>query len=70
MLFSVYTANFASFGETYGSLGTVIVVMLWLMITATVIIMGAEINAVIESHAMGEVAEDAPTPSDSHDAAP
>lgn len=47
-LFSVYTSNFASFGETYGSLGSIIVVMLWLMISATVIIVGAEINAETE----------------------
>lgn len=47
-LFSFYTSNFASFGETYGSLGSIIVVMLWLMISATVVIIGAEINAEAE----------------------
>lgn len=48
LLFSFYTSNFASFGETYGSLGSIIVVMLWLMISATVVILGAEINAEAE----------------------
>lgn len=51
LLFAVYTANFASFGETYGSLGSVIVVMLWLMITSTVIILGAELNSEAERQA-------------------
>jgi membrane protein len=47
-LFSIYTANFASYNETYGSLGTVVVVMLWLLLTAYAIIAGAELNAELE----------------------
>lgn len=46
--FSFYTANFGSYDETYGSLGAIIVVMLWLMISATVVIIGAELNAEAE----------------------
>lgn len=46
--FSVYTANFGSYGETYGSLGAVVVLMLWLMISCAVVILGAEINAEAE----------------------
>jgi membrane protein len=47
-LFSIYTANFASYNETYGSLGAVVVLMLWLLLTAYAIIGGAELNAEIE----------------------
>jgi len=43
--FSIYTANFSSYNETYGSLAAVIVVMLWLFISAYAIILGAEVNA-------------------------
>lgn len=43
--FSIYTANFASYNETYGSLGAVVVVMLWLFISSYAIILGAEVNA-------------------------
>lgn len=34
LLFSVYTANFAKYNDTYGSLGAVVVLMLWLFLTA------------------------------------
>jgi membrane protein len=43
--FSVYVANFGNYNETYGSLGAVIIVMLWLFITALCMILGAEFNA-------------------------
>ena len=46
--FSVYTANFGNYNETYGALGAIVVVMLWLFITAYVIIAGAELNAELE----------------------
>ena len=61
-LFSVYTSNFASFGETYGSLGSIIVVMLWLMISATVIILGAEINAEAEHQTGRDTTDGKPEP--------
>jgi membrane protein len=48
ILFSLYTANFGQYNETYGALGAVVVVMLWLYITAYVVITGAEINAELE----------------------
>lgn len=47
-LFSLYTANFSTYDETYGSLGAVVVMMLWLFLTAYVVILGAEINAEAE----------------------
>jgi membrane protein len=46
--FRIYTANFASYNETYGSLSAVIVLMLWLLITALAVLIGAEINSEIE----------------------
>ena len=47
-LFAVYAANFGDYDKTYGSLGGVVVLMMWLFITATVIILGAELNAALE----------------------
>lgn len=49
LLFSLYASRFGSFNETYGSLAAVVVLMLWLMITAFSIILGAEINAEMEA---------------------
>jgi membrane protein len=42
---SWYTANFDSYNETYGSLGVVIVVLLWLWLSALTILIGAEVDA-------------------------
>jgi membrane protein len=47
--FSVYVSNFGSYGETYGSIGAVIVLMLWLVITAFTVILGAEIDSELEA---------------------
>jgi len=48
VLFSIYTANFGKYNETYGSLGVVVVVMLWLFLTMVSIVLGAELNAEVE----------------------
>lgn len=47
--FSFYVENFANYTVIYGTLGTVIVLMMWLNLTALVLIMGAEINGVLIS---------------------
>jgi membrane protein len=46
--FSIYTANFERYNETYGALGAVIVLLLWLLITGFVVIVGAELNSELE----------------------
>ena len=46
--FSYYINNFGSYDKTYGSLGAVIVLLLWLYISGFIILCGAVINAVIE----------------------
>ncbi|HEX5096732.1 MAG TPA: YihY/virulence factor BrkB family protein [Acidimicrobiia bacterium] len=48
VLFSIYTSNFGSYNETYGSLGAVIVLMLWLYLSALLVLLGAELNSEIE----------------------
>jgi membrane protein len=47
-LFSFYVANFGAYNATYGSLGAVIVLLLWLYLSATAVIVGASINAETE----------------------
>ncbi|MBV9882140.1 MAG: YihY/virulence factor BrkB family protein [Sphingomonadaceae bacterium] len=47
--FSLYVAHFGSYNRTYGSLGAVIGFMTWIWISAMVILVGAELNAEIES---------------------
>lgn len=48
LLFSWYVANFDSYNETYGSLGAVIAFMVWIWVSAAIIIVGAELNAETE----------------------
>jgi membrane protein len=45
-LFAVYTANFASYSKTYGSLASIVVVLLWLYLSAIAVLIGAEIDGV------------------------
>lgn len=47
-LFSYYVANFGNYNETYGAVGAVIVLLLWLYLSAFAVLLGAEINAEIE----------------------
>lgn len=46
--FSVYVSSFGSYGKTYGSLAGAVVLLLWLFLTAFVVLLGAEINAEAE----------------------
>ena len=46
--FSKYVGHFGSYDRTYGALGGVIVLLLWMWISSLVLLLGAEINAFIE----------------------
>lgn len=48
IIFSWYVTNFTDDNATYGSLGAVIGLMTWLWISATLVIVGAELNSEIE----------------------
>ena len=45
--FSFYLANFADYGVTYGSLGAAVGLLFYLYLTASVVLLGAEVNAAI-----------------------
>lgn len=47
---SYYTGHFANYTATYGSIGAVIILMLWLYVAGLVILLGSEINALIEHY--------------------
>lgn len=47
-LFSLYVSNFADYNETYGSIGAIIVLLMWLYLSAFVILLGAELDAAME----------------------
>ena len=55
--FRLYVANFGNYSATYGSIGAVIVLMLWFYLVGLVILVGAEIDAINESRATAREAD-------------
>lgn len=47
-LFTLYVRNFGNYDATYGTLGAVVVLMLWLQLSMAVLLLGAELNAELE----------------------
>ncbi len=46
--FAFYVNNFSSYNKLYGSIGTLIVIMLWLYINSLILLIGFELNASID----------------------
>jgi membrane protein len=46
--FSVYVSSFGRYNETYGVLGAAVVILLWFWLSSLAILMGAELNQVID----------------------
>ncbi len=47
-LFALYVSNFGSYNKTYGSLAAIVVFLVWLWVTNTAILFGAELDAELE----------------------
>ncbi len=48
MLFSLYINNFANYTKIYGSLGSIIALLLWINLSSMIILIGAEINILVK----------------------
>jgi membrane protein len=48
--FDLYVKNFSNYSAMYGSIGAIIVLLLYFFISAAVLLLGAEVNAVIDGH--------------------
>ncbi|MBH8575053.1 YihY/virulence factor BrkB family protein [Nostocaceae cyanobacterium CENA369] len=46
-LFRIYVANFGNYNKVYGAVGTVIVLMLWLWMSAAVMLVGDQLNVTV-----------------------
>jgi membrane protein len=50
--FNYYVRSFADYSATYGSIGAIVVLLLYFFISSSVLLFGAEVNAVIEHHSV------------------
>ena len=66
--FRIYAASFASYDESYGSLGAVVVLLLWLHLTAFAVLLGAQINAELEHQTAHDTTEGPDRPMGERDA--
>ncbi len=62
MLFSWYVATFDSYNKTYGSLGAGVGFMIWLWISAVIVLLGGELNAEMEHQTARDTTQGAPKP--------
>src|SRR5215212_1996199 len=62
MLFSWYVATFDSYNKTYGSLGAGVGFMIWLWISAVIVLLGGELNAEMEHQTARDTTQGEPKP--------
>ncbi|MGA6924859.1 MAG: YihY/virulence factor BrkB family protein [Desulfosarcina sp.] len=62
ILFSLYVANFGSYSKTYGSMGAVVILLLWFFLTTYVMLLGAEVNAEMEHQTRKDTTKGRPEP--------
>lgn len=62
VLFSVYVSNFDSYNQTYGALGAVMILLMWLWISAFTVLLGAELNAEMEHQTEIDTTSGSPQP--------
>jgi membrane protein len=60
--FSIYVSNFGSYNETYGSIGAVIILLMWFWLSAFIVLLGAELNAEMEHQTERDSTTGAPRP--------
>jgi membrane protein len=66
--FSLYVSSVGRYEETYGALGGVVVVMLWLFLTSFCVLLGAELNAESERQTVEDTTAGGERPLGSRDA--
>jgi membrane protein len=61
-VFSLYVGTFGTYGTTYGALAGVVVLLLWLFLTAFTVLLGAEINSEMEHQTAKDTTQGPPQP--------
>ena len=62
VLFALYVRNWGSYGETYGALGGVVILLMWFYLSGYIIVLGAEINAETERQTRKDTTTGQPKP--------
>ncbi|WP_306224306.1 YihY/virulence factor BrkB family protein [Bosea beijingensis] len=62
VLFSWYVASFEDYNKTYGALGAVIALLMWMWLSATIILVGAELNSEAERQTLRDTTKGSPRP--------
>ncbi len=62
ILFSWYVANFEDYNKTYGAIGAVIGLLTWMWLSATILLVGAELNAEAERQTDRDTTKGRPMP--------
>jgi len=62
VLFSWYVSNFASYNQTYGTLGAVVILLMWFYLTGYVVLLGGELNAEMERQAAADTTQKSGAP--------
>ena len=60
--FSIYVCNFGSYNETYGSIGAVVILLMWLWLPAFIVLLGAELTSEIERQTVRDTTTGSPKP--------
>lgn len=58
LAFSFYVGNFANYSNTYGSIGGIIVLMMWLYFSAIILMLGGQLNAVMTERKQAKLAKE------------
>jgi hypothetical protein len=68
-LFSWYVSNSGSYNETYGSLAAIVILLMWLYLSAFVVLFGAELNSEMERQTARDTTTGEPVPMGQREAA-